>query len=54
MERMCPHGVGHPDPDDPKLMNLNSTEHNSSYFEYIHGCDGCCAGAYSQLNTSDN
>lgn len=30
MERVCPHGVGHPDPDDP-------------YADPIHGCDGCCA-----------
>ncbi len=29
MERMCPHGIGHPDPDD---ITLNRT----------HGCDGCC------------
>ena len=29
MERICPHGVGHPDPD---CMNA----------EPIHGCDGCC------------
>lgn len=29
MERICPHGVGHPDPDDL-----------SSFKE--HGCDGCC------------
>ena len=29
MERICPHGIGHPDPDDP-------TE------DRIHGCDGCC------------
>lgn len=30
MERICPHGVGHPDPDglDP---------------DRIHGCDGCCS-----------
>lgn len=31
MERMCPHGVGHPDPDD-----INP--------DHIHGCDGCCWG----------
>lgn len=37
-ERMCPHGVGHPDPDSVE------------YFESvdrpgfgIHGCDGCCS-----------
>lgn len=29
MERICPHGVGHPDPDD---MSSNT----------VHGCDGCC------------
>ena len=33
MERVCPHGIGHPDPDDPKT---------SDYYEGIHGCDGCC------------
>lgn len=30
MERICPHGVGHPDPDE--LPNINK----------VHGCDGCC------------
>ncbi len=30
-ERICAHGVGHPDPD--------STASEDS----IHGCDGCCA-----------
>lgn len=29
MERICEHGVGHPDPDD---LNANRA----------HGCDGCC------------
>ena len=29
MERICPHGVGHPDPDDPIA-------------DTVHGCDGCC------------
>lgn len=29
MERTCPHGVGHPDPDDPNP-------------DKSHGCDGCC------------
>jgi len=29
MERICEHGIGHPDPDD---TNLDTT----------HGCDGCC------------
>jgi hypothetical protein len=34
MERMCPDGVGHPDPDDIKSMDE---------YESIHGCDGCCS-----------
>lgn len=34
MERVCPHGVGHPDPDDPKALDPA---------ERVHGCDGCCA-----------
>lgn len=29
MERICPHGVGHPDPDDIVM-------------DRSHGCDGCC------------
>lgn len=33
MERICPHGVGHPDPDDPKFLDE---------YERVHGCDGCC------------
>lgn len=28
-ERICEHGCGHPDPDDPTG-------------DTIHGCDGCC------------
>lgn len=31
MERLCPHGVGHPDPDQP----LDEAG-------FVHGCDGCC------------
>ena len=39
MERICPHGVGHPDPDDLAW-------HVSEGREYmgVHGCDGCCRG----------
>jgi hypothetical protein len=29
-ERICPHGVGHPDPDDIFAQ------------DHVHGCDGCC------------
>lgn len=34
MERICTHGVGHPDPDDLKVQ--------SSWAEQVHGCCGCC------------
>jgi hypothetical protein len=37
MERTCPHGVGHPDPDD--------VAHNMRIgrgYKAVHGCDGCC------------
>lgn len=34
MERICPHGIGHPDPDEYKLK-LDD-------YEGVHGCDGCC------------
>ena len=33
MERTCPHGVGHPDPDSPWPANSS---------EWVHGCDFCC------------
>lgn len=33
MERICTHGVGHPDPD-------SSWEKGDA--NWVHGCDGCC------------
>lgn len=30
MERVCPHGVGHTDPDEIRRDHV------------VHGCDGCC------------
>lgn len=35
MERICEHGVGHPDPDHLSSIKANKTDG-------IHGCDGCC------------
>jgi hypothetical protein len=32
MERICPHGVGHPDPDCIRAAEAGLG----------HGCDGCC------------
>jgi hypothetical protein len=38
LERTCPHGVGHPDPDSAAYLNWRDEEDTWS----IHGCDGCC------------
>lgn len=47
MERICEHGVGHPDPDD---LNFKERTRGKKYaeLESIHGCDGCCSGAYKK------
>jgi hypothetical protein len=37
MERLCPCGVGHPDPDDAAYNIRIGQAHKS-----IHGCCGCC------------
>lgn len=39
MERTCPHGIGHPDPDA-----LPFFEERGITYMNIHGCDGCCTG----------
>lgn len=36
MERMCSHGVGHPDPDDAAYWAGRGENVG------VHGCDGCC------------
>jgi hypothetical protein len=35
-ERICPHGVGHPDPDDYEYWLSRGQNYG------VHGCDGCC------------
>lgn len=42
MERICPHGIGHPDPDDFSFKKLHMNPSHSKY-ESMHGCDGCCS-----------
>jgi hypothetical protein len=34
MERICEHGIGHPDPDDRRIRTGEDMGD--------HGCDGCC------------
>lgn len=45
-ERTCPHGVGHPDPDDLAWQISEGRD-----YQALHGCDGCCtpAGYYIAL-----
>lgn len=40
MERICPHGIGHPDPDHMTYV-LSVSRVNK--WQGVHGCDGCCA-----------
>lgn len=40
IERICPHGVGHPDPDS--VAHLSRTDPNCYAHLDVHGCDGCC------------
>lgn len=41
MERICPHGVGHPDPDQMYFYK-QLLEPRVANAEAVHGCDGCC------------
>ncbi len=41
MERVCLHGIGHPDPD----QDLTDVD-------LIHGCDGCCTPTEGNSNGS--
>lgn len=41
MERICEHGVGHPDPDHmARIRRLKGDEFADGHG--THGCDGCC------------
>lgn len=37
LERLCPHGIGHPDPDQFPYWDANGMEARA-----VHGCDLCC------------
>ncbi|WP_169807239.1 hypothetical protein [Herbidospora cretacea] len=41
MERLCRHGVGHPDPDDIDRKRRARGD-DFAWAEAVHGCDGCC------------
>ena len=43
IERICEHGVGHPDPDDLAFKrNVLKWTDKQIEVEEVHGCDGCC------------
>lgn len=44
MERICDHGIGHPDPDDLDHKKREHTDYDSAVG--VHGCDGCCVGGW--------
>lgn len=41
IERICPHGVGHPDPDDMAFIERSYGKATADTMS-VHGCDGCC------------
>lgn len=41
MERLCDHGVGHPDPDDVDYRSTHG-DPNAWLWADTHSCDGCC------------
>lgn len=52
-ERLCVHGVGHPDPDSAAWAQRTvqgdvdlywQRERSDGSFVWVHGCDGCCRG----------
>jgi len=38
-ERLCPHGIGHPDPDDVAFNARSGRD------VVAHSCDGCCVAS---------
>ena len=43
MERICPHGVGHPDPDG-YIYLVHTYGAREAAVRFTHGCDGCGHG----------
>ena len=52
MERICPHGVGHPDPDHMAFYRKHHSPEEVSA-EGMHGCDGCCMTADERADLFD-
>jgi hypothetical protein len=41
MERLCQHGVGHPDPDHIDYVRRTRGT-RAAWGDGVHDCDGCC------------
>lgn len=48
MERICPHGIGHPDPDDAAYQRSAGLPYDG-----VHGCDGCCVDPANPVQTGE-
>lgn len=42
VERICTHGVGHPDPDSVAYLTENIIAGDPTGSLSVHGCCGCC------------
>lgn len=46
MERVCEHGIGHPDPDDLAYKRGKIGDDLVDNYGFgVHSCDGCCRSA---------
>lgn len=52
LERICPHGIGHPDPDTMSFVKRRLGKEISEY-EGVHGCDGCCVLVIHETKLSE-
>lgn len=48
LERLCPHGIGHPDPDQFPYWDAAGMEG-----EAVHGCDLCCKPGHARLRAAE-
>lgn len=49
MERICKHGIGHPDPDQTEYWLTFMSKDDVGWYT-VHGCDGCCARSECPLH----
>lgn len=49
MERICQHGVGHPDTDGLAYLRRIG-QHDLAAGLAVHGCDGCCSDDYKKAD----